>query len=67
MATARNDEPALLSVEKARRFLRQLEEDPFIALVVTDEGEVRIFSKGIEDDHLARIRDVLRTIQQEEE
>ena len=54
-----------LDLERSRKFLRQLAEDPFIAVVVTD-GEVRVFSKGIEPDHLDRIKNVLTQITREE-
>lgn len=58
-------DPVSLDVERSRRFLRRLAEDPFIAVVVTDEGKVSIFSKGIEDDHLDRIKTVLRELEGE--
>lgn len=58
--------PVSLSAERTRKFFRSLAEDAFLALVVTEDGEVRIFSKDIEEDHLARIREVLTQIQQEE-
>ena len=57
--------PVSLDVERARKFLYRLADDPFIALVVTDDGEVRIFSKDIEPEHLARIREVLSGIREE--
>lgn len=63
---ATTETPISLSVERARKFLRLLADDPFIALVVTPPGEVRIFSKGIESDHLARIKEALEQIQQED-
>lgn len=54
-----------LDLERSRKFLRRLAEDPFIAIVVTD-GEVRVFSKDIEPDHLDRIKNVLTDITREE-
>lgn len=55
-----------LDVERSRKFLNLLAEEPFVAVVVTD-GEVRVFSKGIEPDHLERIKQVLRDLNDETE
>lgn len=54
-----------LDRERSRKFLRTLAEEPFIALVVSADGELQIFTKGIEEDHLDRIRTVLRSIVEE--
>lgn len=54
-----------LDRERGRKFLKKLAEESFIALVVSADGELQIFTKGIEDDHLARIRTVLREIIEE--
>lgn len=54
-----------LDLEKSRKFLNLLAEDPFVAVVVTD-GEVRVFSKDIEPDHLDRIKSVLSDLSREE-
>lgn len=56
------NEVASLDRERARKFLKQLAEDPFVAVVVTETGEVQIFSKGIEPDHLDRIKSVLESL-----
>jgi hypothetical protein len=57
-------EVASLPVERARKFLHALADDAFLCIVVTDDEGVRIFSKGIEDEHLERIKAVLRKIQE---
>jgi hypothetical protein len=54
-----------LNKERTRRFLKLLAEDPFVAVVVTD-GEVRVFSKNIEPDHLARIKEALTDMSDDE-
>lgn len=64
---AENGEVASLDLERSRKFLRTLAEDPFIAVVVAEDGEVRVFSKGIEPDHLARIKSVLTDLTREED
>jgi hypothetical protein len=62
-----NDPEDVISLDRERgaKFLKKLAEEPFIALVVSSEGELQIFTKGIEEDHLARIRTVLREIIEE--
>ena len=57
--------PVSLDLERSRKFLRKLAEDPFITIVVAEDGEVTIFSKGIEADHLERIKSALTEIQSE--
>lgn len=54
-----------LDVERARRFWNLLASDPFVAVVVTD-GEVRVFSKDIDADHLERIKQALSDLSNDE-
>lgn len=67
MSDHQNDSEVVVSLdrERGRKFLRTLAEESFIALVVSADGELQIFTKGIEEDHLARIRTVLREIIEE--
>lgn len=60
--TAIEQNVTTLDVERSRKFLHKLADDAFIAIVVTDEGELQIFTKGIEPGHLDRIRNVLKEI-----
>lgn len=54
-----SESPLLLDAQRARRFLRELRDRPFIAIVV-DDGKVRVYSKDIDaDEALRRIRDVV--------
>lgn len=65
---ANGDEPTKaisLDAKRTQKFLMQLVRDPFIAMVVTSEGEVVIYSKEISPDHLARIKELLQEIQEE--
>lgn len=55
-----------LDQERTKKFLNRLAQDPFIAIVVTEDDEVRIFGKGIEPEHIDRIREVLSEIQRED-
>lgn len=56
-----------LSVEESARFLHTLADDPFIALVVTAEGEVQIYGKGLEPEHIERIKQVLTQVMSNEQ
>lgn len=62
MREATSTGPAVLDIAKSRKFLRKLADDSFIAIVVTEDGELQIFTKGIEQAHLDRIRNVLKEI-----
>lgn len=45
--------------EATRRFLSTLRTDPFLAVLIDSDGEITIYSKGLEPKHLERIRRVL--------
>lgn len=51
-----------LNRERGQKFLNVLAKEPFLALVVSADGELQIFTKGIEPDHLEQIRNFLREI-----
>lgn len=55
-----------LDRERARKFFDAIANDPFLAVVVTEDGEIRVFGKDIGPDHLDRIKEVLRDIQGDE-
>ena len=47
--------PVPLDAQRARRFLRELRDRPFIAIVADVDGaKVRIYSKGIDADEVLR-------------
>lgn len=54
--------PVSLDVRRTTKFFRRLADEAFLAIVVDDEGELRIFTKGIEPEHIDRIREVLKEI-----
>lgn len=64
---ASGEQPCLLDAQRARRFLRDLRDRPFIA-IVTEDNKVRIYSKGIDaGEALRRIRSVIDTLDDNEE
>lgn len=65
MAQEKTEKPISLDSARTERFLRRLAEDPFLAIVLTDEGRVVIYGKDIDGAHLERIREVLREIASE--
>ena len=60
-----HEPPISLDQVRAKKFLDHLVGDPFMCLVVTDDGEVSIFSKDLDPEHLARIKKMLHDIEQE--
>lgn len=67
VAAASGEQPCLLDAQRARRFLRDLRDRPFIA-IVTEDNKVRIYSKGIDaGEALRRIRSVINTLDDDEE
>lgn len=68
MAEDRKEVVVELDIERARRFFKQLEEDPFVCVVLAEESErVVLYSKGISDEHLRRIKAALEQIGEEKE
>lgn len=61
-----NEQIASLDRKRASRFLTALAEDPFLCIVVTEGEKVSIYSKGISEDHVMRIKQVLKEIEQGE-
>lgn len=61
----KQNDPVSLDIERSRKFLRRLAEDPFLAIVVAADGEVSIYGKGIDSAHLERIKSALTEIQSE--
>lgn len=59
--------PISLDVVRAGKFFRRLADDPFLAIVVDDEGEVSIFIKGLDSAHYDRIKGILRAIVEDRE
>lgn len=53
-----------LDVERAKRFFQKLADEPFVCVVVA-EGEIQIYSKGMDDNAMTRIRNLLHEISQE--
>lgn len=61
------DDPVSLDAGRTRRFLKHLADEPFLAIVSDRDGQVVIYSKDIDSDHLARIKEALSEIQHEQE
>lgn len=45
--------------QKSRRFLRDLRDNSFVAVVVYDDGDVSVFSKDVGPEQMARIREAI--------
>lgn len=58
-----NEKIASLDRERASRFLTALAEDPFLCIVVAEDSKVSIYSKGLSEDHVSRIKEVLTDIE----
>lgn len=56
--------PVELDLRRANKFLDHLAADPFVCIVVTDEGELHIFSKEMTPEQLERIKDRLTEIEE---
>lgn len=52
-----------LDTEKSRKFLELLRDHPFVTLVMIPNGTVEIFSKGINGNHVSRLRDILLSLE----
>lgn len=55
-AATSQDNPVSLEGVRARRFLTDMKDHPFLAIVMYGD-EVRVFTKDIEPEHLEQMRD----------
>lgn len=59
---AKDDSPIDINVARARRALELMRDHPFVLLVFTEEGTLG-FAKGLEDDAVAVINDMINNAQ----
>lgn len=63
MATNDSEEkPKSLDIARAKKFFQRLAKEPFVAVVVAEDGEVRVFSKDMNKEQYNRIKQVLGEI-----
>jgi hypothetical protein len=55
-----------IEVKRAERFLRSLAAHPFVAFVFDDNGDVHLYTKGINEDDLRTITEALHEVHEEE-
>lgn len=55
-----------LNSQRARRFLREVAEVPFLAFVFTD-GALKVYTKGMTDDQLRTIEGLVEGLPDDEE
>lgn len=53
--------PTSIPTERARRFLKELAEAPFVALVFSAD-DVRVYSKGLDDETLQQVERLVQHI-----
>lgn len=53
------DFPVKDGKEEARRFLHGLRDNPFLAVVIGEDGKVCVYSKDLGPDEIAQIREVI--------
>lgn len=56
-----DDSTRSLPTERARRFLRDLADTPFVALVFSAD-DVRVYSKGLDDETLQQVERLVKHI-----
>lgn len=59
-----SDTPRSLPTERAQRFLRDLADAPFVALVFSAD-DVRVYSKGLDDETLKQVERLVTHINSE--
>lgn len=55
MPSATAESVISMDAEKTKRLFVDMKEHPFIAIVVYGEGDIRVFTKGIEPDDIDAI------------
>jgi hypothetical protein len=61
------DEPRRLSAKRAENLLRDLADEPFVALVMPPgTGDIKVYVKGVSPDKMMKIRKVVEAILNED-
>lgn len=50
------EEPTTLAGQRVKHLLRDLADEPFIALVIPEEGDVKVYVSGVPADKMAQIK-----------
>jgi hypothetical protein len=61
------EEPSRLGAQRAKRLLRDLADQPFIALVMPDDGDTKIYVKGVSPDKMLRIQKFVERVLSEDD
>lgn len=51
-----------LGEQRVRHLLRDLSDEPFVAMVIPTDGEAKIYVKGIEPEQMVRIQQAVERI-----
>lgn len=54
-----------LGEQRVRHMLRDLSDEPFVALVIPADGDVKIYVKGVPPEKLARIQTLIERLLRE--
>lgn len=61
MADQGSNPPVSIAETRAREFLTEIQEKPFIAMVMS-EGDVRVFTRGLDDTTMQKISGLIEQI-----
>lgn len=59
------DNVASLEVHKAEQFLKDLSALPFVALVVDEGGDLKVYTKGVTPEEIAEIKSMIAADEEE--
>lgn len=58
-------EPTRLREQRVKHMLRDLADAPFVALVIPEDGDVKVYVKGVPPEKLSRIQALIERILRE--
>lgn len=61
------EQPSRLGAQRAKRLLRDLADEPFIALVFPGDGDAKIYVKGVSPDKMVKIQKFVEQVLQHDE
>lgn len=69
MSLVMHDEPlaevASLDLAKAKRFLKHLKNQPFVTLIVGEDGDLHVYVKGVHPEVVERITELVEQLHEE--
>ena len=56
------EDPTTLASRRVKHLLRDMKDEPFIALVIPDQGDIKVYVKGVSPEKMERIQRLIEDV-----